>query len=798
VAESRRRLRFPDLVLLVSLTGLWSVCFVVHLSQVVNGRLAWIPVYVAAAPGPDALPTVRALWPGREPGAGALEPGDSLARVGSDSMAGATALDFVRSVYAHAQDAAVSVTRVRGGEKSLQTLELVRIARPWWKSLIGAAFALLGALAFWRTRGSRAGRAFYFGMTAYAFHWTDFWGGPPEVTTLGIASFAIATTLFMPLALRVAAVFPEEIAPPSQRPPRWPWVFALNGPVVTCWAFGLPFAFGLASEAALALQVTFIGVFVVKLTRNYRACGATGQRQLKWVVLGLWVGLVPALLAGVISLGVPSLWWLYEATLGLALAVPICLFIALARYNLLDVDRLLTSAAISPLLGIALISFGFVAVPPTAAAAQGWVSPQVTQPALSLTLAGVAFLLLRRIDRALQDRVYPERAALTLDAERLRQELSVCRQPADVLTLLGQQLGSLLKLSTTAIYARGREGFSPVFAHGPAVTPAFALDGPLPRALASRGAPIEPFGSWHDDDPAERGALAAMGVEVAIPVVLRGEVAAFACLGGKRSGDIFTATDRALLQSLADRAAIELLRFDHEDVERETRQLMERMRAYVPGAVARELAAGAELEAGEREVTVLFVDIRGYTSFSEGQAPEAIFGAVSAYTKLVSQIVTDCGGAIVEFNGDGLMTVFGAPRPHPQKERGAVQAARAIAREVPSLDVPDSAGRAHRFHVGIGVATGSSYVGNVRAVDRSIWVALGNTTNLAARLERMTRDLGVAVVIDADTYKAAGDACSDFVLRAAQRVRGRSELIDVFTWSPNGYLAPAELKEEES
>jgi adenylate cyclase len=114
---------------------------------------------------------------------------------------------------------------------------------------------------------------------------------------------------------------------------------------------------------------------------------------------------------------------------------------------------------------------------------------------------------------------------------------------------------------------------------------------------------------------------------------------------------------------------------------------------------------------------------------------------------------------------------------------------------VPTLAVTDSSGRPHRFHVGIGVATGSSYVGNVRAVDRSIWVALGNTTNLAARLERMTRDLGVAVVVDVETHKGAGELSSDFMLRPAQRVRGRSELVDVFTWSPSGYSAPIALEE---
>jgi len=660
------RLRAADLSLLAGLTGLWSVCFVLHLGQVVSGRLAWIPVYVAPAQDGAAPPTVLALWPGRADDV--LAPGDAIARVGSTSLAGGKPLDFVRAVYANAEDGRVALARVRGDETREVGLELAVIPHAWRKSLVAAAFASLAALAFWRTRGSRAGRALYLAMTAYAFHWTDFFGGAPEITTAALASFGLATSLFMPLTLRVATLFPEEVAQRGGREPRWVWLFALNGPVVTAWAFGVPRWFPGASEGALLVQCAFAASLVALLTRSYRRSGATGRRQLKWVVLGFWVGLVPALLASAAALVVPALWWLYELSLLCTLAIPLCLFIALARYNLLDVDRLLTTAAISPLVGIALITFGFVAVPPTSAAAQSWVSPAVSQPALSLGLAAFAFLMLRRVDRELQDWIYPERAKLTVEAHKLHAELGACEKPADVLTLLGQRLGALLQLQTAAIYARGADAFSPVFAHGPAVSPGFALDGPLPRALATRAAPLEPFAGWRDDDPAERRALAEMGVEVALPVLVRGDVAAFACLGGKRSGDVFTATDRALLQGLADRAAIELQRFDHEDVVRETRLQMERLRAYVPGAVARELVTGGELEAGEREISVMFVDIRGYTSFAEGHSPEAIFEAVNAYTGVVSQIVSDCGGAVVEFNGDGLMIVFGAPRPLPDKE----------------------------------------------------------------------------------------------------------------------------------
>jgi len=785
-------MRAADLVMLFALTSLWAVCFVIHLGQVVQGKLAWIPVYVASADSARSLPSVRALWPGAD--AGGLAPGDSLASVGGAGLLGASPLDFVTAVYAQAVQGKVTVERVRGGEWQRVTLPLVPIEQPWRRSVTGAAFALLGALAFWRTRGSKLGRAFYFGMTAYAFHWTYFWGAAP-FTRIGIGSFAVATTLFMPLALRTALIFPED-APHRARGRAWPWLFASTGPVVTSWAFGVPYGSSVSRLASLLLQVAFIAVFLALLTRRYRDAGAIGRRQLKWVMVGLWVGLVPALVASLVALAVPSLWWVYEAALALSLALPVCLFIALARYNLLDVDRLLTAAAISPLVGIGLISAGVLTVPTVASAAQEWVDPKVSEPALALVLGGGAFLALRRIDRLLQERIYPERRILALEAQQLRLELAQCAKAADVLLVLGQRVSEILTLTTTAVYARGAGEFAPVYARGPAVTPAFALDGSLARALALRAMPLDTALPWTGEHPVERAALAAMGVELVVPVHVRGELAGLLCLGGKRSGDVFTATDRALLLSLADKAADELLHFGRDDLARETRALVERLRAYVPGAVARELVAGSELEAGEREVTVLFVDIRGYTSFSEGQRPETIFGAVSAYTQAVSQIVTDCGGSVVEFNGDGLMTVFGAPRALAEKERAAVRAARAIALQVPTLAVRDASGRPHRFHVGIGVATGPGYVGNVRAVDRSIWVALGNTTNLAARLERMTRELGAAVVIDVATHKAAGDEAWDFALRPSQRVRGRSALFDVYSWSPPGTLSPP-LTEEE-
>jgi adenylate cyclase len=125
------------------------------------------------------------------------------------------------------------------------------------------------------------------------------------------------------------------------------------------------------------------------------------------------------------------------------------------------------------------------------------------------------------------------------------------------------------------------------------------------------------------------------------------------------------------------------------------------------------------------------------------------------------------------------MTVFGAPRALAGKERAAVRAAREIARAVSSLELEGGAA-APSFAVGIGVATGPAFVGSIRAADRAIWSAIGNTTNLAARLERLTRELDVAIAIDATTRERAGDAAAGFAHHPEVRIRGRSEPVAVY------------------
>jgi adenylate cyclase len=209
-------------------------------------------------------------------------------------------------------------------------------------------------------------------------------------------------------------------------------------------------------------------------------------------------------------------------------------------------------------------------------------------------------------------------------------------------------------------------------------------------------------------------------------------------------------------------------------------EMYETLRSYVPRAITKKLESGRSIEPHRRDVSVMFVDIRGYSQVAEQRNPEEIFSILSRYTELVSTIVSQHGGSLVEFSGDGIMAVFGAPQELPEKERAALDAARALSAAMTRFDVGGPALEHGRLEVGIGIATGEALVGNIRSVDRLIWSAIGNTTNLAARLQALSRDMDAGIVIDRATQLANAEASGDFVHPPAMRIRGRSETFDVY------------------
>ncbi len=786
-----RSLRALRTAWVAALLVLWVACTALHVKQLAGGRLAWVGVYVSSpAPGDD-FPTVRGFWPGAARAAsGGLAVGDRLLRVGDVGLRGVGPFGFVARAYAAAAgrgESHVPVAYDRRGAAGQTTIVLVPVAYPWRMLPLTCTLVMTAALVLARRPGARIARTFFLLAIAYALHWTFFFGGPVWQTNAWAVVFLSASLVMLPLILRAVLIFPAEVAPAGRPLPWWPWLFACFGPICSSWVFGIPMAPETGFRAAFAVNVAFIVTLLVLLTRNFRRAGPLGRRQLKWVVLGMYLGTVPVLLADAVAVVAPALWWLHEAAAIAEIVIPLSVLIAILRDNLFDVDRLITGTAVYSILSVLLLAVALFAIPQLATLVSGIVNvdPHIVQPLLSVgAAAGIVpghRLLQPRIERVL----FRERHALRTGVDALLQALSAAADADALFTLVGDRLDTLVRPRSCFIYAPLGDVFAPVFARGGGARggpPGLPGDASLIAALRTSAAPLD-VSRWirarrpgHD----ERAALRALRAAAVVPVRRGGELAAVIVLGAKRSGDVYTPTDLALLAAVAEKVSGELLRFDAAVILHQERAMSEALRRYVPEPLAARLTRGQTIEGGEHEVSVLFVDIRGYTAYSEQQAVDAVFSMVNRYTQAVSAVIQRRGGTVVEFLGDGLMAVFGAPESMPDHARAAVHAACEVVTTVRDLALGSRDGSAP-ITVGAGIASGLAFVGNVRTNDRLVYTAVGDVVNLAARIERLTRDLHAAVAIDAHTHRTAGESAARFTRHEGVVIRGRTEPVDVYS-----------------
>ncbi len=758
------------------LAALWVPLWLVFFAAAVLdfGALFGIsPVHAAGADGPESLPVVleERNWPAQVEIA--LRPGDRLLAFADESLRGKSALAVFLAYARHSRDETpVPVRFERGG----QTLEAVlpantaRFFRPF--IVVSLIYAAVSLLLLFRAPPTAMVRDFVHAFFATAM----FYAAWPD-SLLGIAVGGAALGLSCTLNLIALRRFPDDRPAHGAWANLWPWLFLVVAPLHTS-RFGAPFSHAWAQPAVTALVFLFFAVLLVIVTRNYRTTDAVGRRQLRWVLLAIYLGSFPPMLTAVLAGADPRWTTLYVTSLAAVSVVPIGLLISVVRYNLFDIDRVISAAASYNVLLVLAVAGGLVAVPQLADlfAAELGVSANLSRLALG---AGLALLVLpaqRWLRPRLERIFFQERWQLDRGIAEMIEQLGASEDASELTMRVGEGLSRLFRPEVCVVYALTAQGFAPVFVDGRAVPPGFDETRALVTHLRQRRAPLALEAGLGRERPifdaVDQAALETLGASVVVPIYREGLVA-FLVLGSKRSGDVYTPTDLALLAAVADRVATELRRYDQEALVRESRALQERLRSYVPGAVADQLSAGGDLAVGRREVTVLFVDMRGYTEFSEGRAPEAIFSTVNRYTQTVSQLIQKHGGSVVEFNGDGMMAVFGAPAPLPSKERAALRAAREI---VIDLDDFDADAKGTRISAGVGIASGEAFVGPIRAADRMIWSAIGNTTNLAARLQGLTRDWNAAIVIDARTRDAAPGEARDFESREHTPIRGRREL----------------------
>jgi len=216
--------------------------------------------------------------------------------------------------------------------------------------------------------------------------------------------------------------------------------------------------------------------------------------------------------------------------------------------------------------------------------------------------------------------------------------------------------------------------------------------------------------------------------------------------------------------------------------QREIRQAFSRyMSPYMVAELARhpeKLVLGGEIKL----ITIMFCDIRGFTTLSEGLSAEELARLINNFLTPMTEIITTHKGTIDKYIGDCIMAFWNAPLDDPDHAKNAVLAAQAMRRRLVELNEEWAAVGRRQLHVGIGINTGECCVGNFGSEQRFDYSLLGDPVNLSSRLEGLTKQYGVDLIIGEDTAAMVGDP--DMIELDLVAVKGKSRAVRIFTLPP--------------
>ncbi len=215
-------------------------------------------------------------------------------------------------------------------------------------------------------------------------------------------------------------------------------------------------------------------------------------------------------------------------------------------------------------------------------------------------------------------------------------------------------------------------------------------------------------------------------------------------------------------------------------------QQLELIKTFATEEVAEQmLADGFELGGRLVEASAMFSDIRGFTNITESQTPAETIDLLNTYYTLMFDAITGNGGIVNQMQGDGLMAIFGAPVEHPDHRAQAVQAGQEMIEMVQLFNQEQEAMGKVQIRIGVGIASGPVVAGFTGTQRRATYTCVGDTVNLAARLEAYTKVVGKPLLFDDVARQGLADSV-EVIDHGPTPIKGFANDIRVFSLAIHG------------
>ena len=205
------------------------------------------------------------------------------------------------------------------------------------------------------------------------------------------------------------------------------------------------------------------------------------------------------------------------------------------------------------------------------------------------------------------------------------------------------------------------------------------------------------------------------------------------------------------------------------------------------GVMERLIASDFRPESEVVSTTTLFCDLRGFTTMSENVPPSMLVGLLNDYFTAMVEIVEAHGGMVDKFVGDKIMAVFGHPVPLEHEQQAAFDAAREMLVRCDELNTRLSLTGDFTLVNSIGLHTGPALAGIIGSPDRAEYTVIGDSVNVAARLETLTRGLSTRLILSSDMVNALEVVPTELISRGSQTIKGRRDSIEIYALQENAH-----------